>query len=92
LNAQQIIPQGVNKRLELAQVGCPNSKAMCGYDNTTPVVATALSGVKAFDMPVSGMSALYKCTWVVYAANAAPAFEFMNTANSGLKGIVTTNW
>jgi hypothetical protein len=23
LNAQQLIPQGVNKRMELAQVGCP---------------------------------------------------------------------
>lgn len=77
LNSQQVIPQGVNKRLELAQVGCPNSKAMCGYDNTTPLVATeVVSGTAlVFALPDVGMTVDNKCTWVAFSTKAGPTFE-----------------
>lgn len=35
LNAQQIIPQATNKRMELAQVGCPQVKSFCGNQGTS---------------------------------------------------------
>jgi hypothetical protein len=50
---------------------------MCGYDNTTPVVATELSGTTAlvFALPDVGMTVDNKCTWVAFSTKAGPTFE-----------------
>ena len=90
LNAQQVIPNGVNKRKELAQVGCPQAKAACGDGATVAIELTAVVTTRAVEMPTAGITTLNKCTWVTYSKIAAPAFSFAE--NTALDGITGTNW
>ena len=65
---------------------------MCGYDNTTPVVATLLSSSKkswAIALPATGMTVLNKCSWVAYSVESPPVFV-MSEANS--LGLAGSNW
>ena len=90
LNAQQVIPNGVNKRKELAQVGCPQAKAACGIAANVAVELTASVTTRSVELPTTGITTLNKCTWVTYSKIAAPAFSFAENANGD--GISGTNW
>jgi len=79
-----------NKRLELAQVGCPQAKAACGNESTVAIELTSGTATRTVEMPTTGIDQLNKCTWVTYSKIAAPAFSFAENANGD--GITGTNW
>jgi len=81
----------VNKRLELAQIGCPQKATPCGQaTNGTDfaVELTALAKIKSYDMPVGGTFTVNdKCTWVAYATVLAPTFTLLNSTGTGKFGL-----
>jgi hypothetical protein len=88
VNAQQIIGNGVNKRLELAMVGCPQKTLMCG--NGTSITTSLTTGTAAQEMTVgTTLTVNDKCTWVAIATIVAPTFKF---GAPGDKGLTSTNW
>lgn len=74
MNSQQIIQSGTNQRTELAMVGCPQMAAACAQTLTLAQVVSVAAATKIYAMPVTGFSVNDKCTWVVYAVDAAPTF------------------
>jgi len=81
----------MNKRMELAMVGCPQKADQCGQ--TTGVMVTELTTGTAnttIDILTTGPTVNDKCTWVATATLVAPSF-YMSEGATAL-GLVTTNW
>jgi hypothetical protein len=74
MNSQQIIQAGTNKRTELAMVGCPQLGLSCDQTTSIAQLISASAATKVYAMPVSGFTVNDKCSWVVYAVDAAPTF------------------
>jgi hypothetical protein len=75
LNSQQIIPDGVNKRTELAMVGCPQIASYCNQTTSaSKLISSADGAATIYAMPLNGFTINDKCTWVVYAVDSAPTF------------------
>jgi len=65
LNSQQIIGNAVNKRQELAMVGCPQKTIMCGTDTSNSIVTALVANTSAVVITVtSTLTTSDKCTWV----------------------------
>jgi hypothetical protein len=94
LNSQQILLTGMNKRTELAMVGCPQSATACGNTGSSiaKLIASADVTATTFKVALTGFSVNDKCSWVVYAVDAAPTFVMNNSTLTGARGLVSANW
>jgi hypothetical protein len=95
VNSQQTIAMSQNKRLELAQVGCPNASVMCNTGTTVAVELTNASAALAkrdIVMPqTAGMTSLNKCTWVTWSAVAGPSWS-LKANGTAVNGLTGANW
>jgi len=65
VNAQQVIGNAVNKRQELAMVGCPQKTLMCGNTSLSIVTSfTATSDAAVVITVTADLTTADKCTWV----------------------------
>jgi len=81
----------MNKRKELAQVGCPQKESQCG---SASIVTALVDGSSAVTISVAtgvlGPTVNDKCTWVATGVVVAPTF-YMSSGTPAL-GITTSNW
>ena len=95
INAQQTISASQNKRMELAQVGCPNAKVACGVASSVALVLTGTPRVITMPVTIAGSNGFttgMKCTWVAYAVLAAPQWTLNESATSSGIGLKSSNW
>jgi hypothetical protein len=64
LNSQQIIGNGVNKRIELALVGCPQKTLMCGTGTTLSITSALTTTPVTVIVDKALLGLTDKCTWV----------------------------
>jgi hypothetical protein len=92
-NANQVIGYGTNKRMELAMVGCPQKRTLCGTV-TLSSITTALdtsTDAAGVVLNVGAVTLDDKCTYVATSTVVPPAFTMSGGATSP-KGLMTTNW
>jgi hypothetical protein len=80
----------MNKRMELAMVGCPQKGSLCGtFTTTTPLTASTDAAGVVINV-VSTITLNDKCTYVATSTDVPPAFTM--SEGTGLKGLTTSNW